>query len=111
MRASARLRALVKEAAPNAPWAVYWEDHLSADEMFRYWWVEDKDGILQSLDPSDLNQHRAILIALAPQLAELCADMGEALAIGDRQEWHPYERNLADSALARLDALFSEEQA
>lgn len=101
--ASDKLRALVREA-PDGPWewtGGYPQRITNAGAILVAETYHDPDSV----------PHETIVIALTPELAELCADMAEALAIGERQEWHPYERNLADSALARLDDLSSENEA
>ena len=98
MSAPDRLRALVAEATPG-PWSASRErDHTPL------WEIAPKIP-----RPADVT-----LIALAPQLAELCADMGETvrlmLAPMGKQFHAGYEADLRIH-LSRLDALFPEREA
>jgi hypothetical protein len=95
---SDRLRALVAEAT-KAGWRVDWDIGAC-----RYGWTLRGEGPLDE----EGRQDRAAghLVHFAPQLAELVADMGEALMtepFGPRKDPH--------EILARLDALFPKEEA
>lgn len=106
MTASDRLRALVAEATPG-PWTYF--------EGSDVWSVGTNQAVLLDEDPADSR-----LIALAPQLAELVADMGEALlALVERVEMDEsvgicltsrVESLNGGTVLARLRALFPEDK-
>lgn len=77
---------------------------------------DDAPATWQAIAACDMDrpEGNARLISLAPQLAELVADMGEALAKTTyRTEGYTgpdvWWKSEADALLARLDALFSEE--
>lgn len=97
MTSSQRLREMVAAATPG-PWIINYDP---MEETFFH------SGLKDSSDDPD-----ATLIALAPSLALLVADMGEALA-RVRAARHPTTGNaaswaLTDGLLARLDALMEE---
>jgi hypothetical protein len=97
MSAPDRLRSLVAEATPG-PWYVKTYDFIPGR-----WWVE---GPKAEGYECEVGKADATLLALAPQLAELCADMGKWVA---RQEVGLLEAAGGSALLIRLDALMEEE--
>ena len=126
MTSADRLRVLVAEATPG-PWESrrwgYEGDEWPERRVSVGRAVQSGEAITCSPRYGNLDQDlaNARLIALAPQLAELVADMGEAAAafreaIRAHGDWlHPGKTlepaMTLDSVLARLDALFSKEEA
>ena len=105
------LRSLAQEATPG-PWQAKPLTPRSVGELVVR--REDDEGPWQGYDGEWTNPADARLIALAPQLALLCAEMGEALdtlAREGREIHNPeYPSTLksyraAVSALASLEAL------
>ena len=102
MTPSDRLRAMVEAATPG-PWL--------ARERQHHW--NDYDYVVEAGGRSVTSAPDAALIALVPEIALLLADMGETLHNG-YEVLYPlmdrFERERADSLLARFDALTKEER-
>lgn len=110
MKASEQLRALVKEATPG-PWRCMPDSD--------WYIVFSPNGPKHAAAWTELLEDTC-LIALAPQLAELVADMAEAIDETVTVEWMDKATDEQNSELkrradrlraarARLDALFPEE--
>lgn len=115
MTASEQLRQMVEKAMPGT-WTA-----RTPDTGPGYWEVHSEDNQICELDFRTIldfdkrDEMTARLMAMAPQLALLCADMGEAL---NAIQTHTRFSEMADGekrimqvagVLARLDGLFSEE--